>query len=128
MSMEQEVLVVDDDVGFANAIAALLQARGYRTRVAYDGDEALAQLASHPFDAVVSDIVMPGMIGCTLVNAAHALPGRDDVPFVFMSVLTESKVRSFFDMGVAYLQKPFDIAELVAKLSEVVPARDAGMQ
>lgn len=117
--MEKEVLVVDDDVGFANAIAALLQTHGYRTHVAYDGSEALEQLALHPFDVVVSDIVMPGMIGCTLVDAAHAIPGRNNVPFVFMSVLTESKVRTFFDAGINYLQKPFEIGQLVAKLAEV---------
>jgi len=116
--MQGEVLVVDDDVGFANGLAALLQTHGYRARVAYDGDQALQQLAAHKFDVVISDIVMPGMIGCTLVQAAHALPGRDELPFVFMSVLTEDKVKSFFDTGIRYLQKPFDTRQLLAMLDE----------
>jgi len=115
-----EVLVVDDDVGFANGIAALLQTHGFRARVAYDGDEALEQLASHPFDVVISDIVMPGMIGCTLVQEAHALPGRDDLPFVFMSVLNEAKVKTFFDGSIRYLQKPFDTGQLLAMLLEAL--------
>ena len=115
-----EVLVVDDDVGFANGLAALLQAHGYRARVAYDGDQALSQLSLQSFDVVISDIVMPGMIGCTLVQAAHALPGRDGVPFVFMSVLNEEKVKSFFDTSIRYLQKPFDSAQLLAMLREAV--------
>ena len=113
-----EVLIVDDDVGFANGLAALLQAHGYRARVAYDGDQALQQLATQSFDVVISDIVMPGMIGCTLVQAAHALPGRDGVPFVFMSVLTAEKVRSFFDSSIRYLQKPFDTGQLLTLLRE----------
>ena len=115
-----EVLVVDDDVGFANGLVALLQAHGYRARVAYDGDQALHQLASQSFDVVISDIVMPGMIGCTLVQAAHALPGRDGVPFVFMSVLTEEKVKSFFDTSIRYLQKPFDTGQLLAMIRQAV--------
>lgn len=116
--MQGEVLVVDDDVGFATGLAALLQSHGYRARVAYDGDQALQQLAAHAFDVVISDIVMPGMIGCTLVQAAHALPGRDGLPFVFMSVLTEDKVRSFFDTGIRYLQKPFDVRQLLAMIED----------
>ena len=117
--MQGEVLVVDDDVGFANGLAALLQSHGYRARIAYDGDQALQQLAVHKFDVVISDIVMPGMIGCTLVQAAHALPGRDGLPFVFMSVLTEDKVQSFFDTSIRYLQKPFDARQLLAMLDDV---------
>lgn len=120
------MLVVDDDVGFANGLAALLQAHGYRARVAYDGDQALHQLASQSFDVVISDIVMPGMIGCTLVQAAHALPGRDGVPFVFMSVLTEEKVQSFFDSSIRYLQKPFDAGQLLAMLREAVTSEASG--
>ncbi|MDQ6618785.1 MAG: response regulator [Pseudomonadota bacterium] len=118
--MQGEVLVVDDDVAFANGLASILQSHGYTAKVAYDGHEALQQLAAHAFDVVLSDIVMPGMIGCTLVQAAHALPGRDDVPFVFMSVLNEAKVQSFFDTSIRYVQKPFDSHQLLAVLSEAV--------
>jgi CheY-like chemotaxis protein len=121
--MEREVLVVDDDVGFANGLAAQLQAHGYRTHVAYDGDEALQQIAAHAVDVVLSDIVMPGMVGYTLMQAAQALPGRHDVPFVFMSVLNEAKVRSFFDAYIRYLQKPFGTRELLAILSDVLDER-----
>lgn len=120
MPMEREVLVVDDDVGFANGLAAQLQAHGFRARVAYDGDEALEQLAAHPVDVVLSDIVMPGMVGYTLMQAAHALPGRDAVPFVFMSVLSEAKVRSFFEACIRYVQKPFDMRQLLAALGDVL--------
>ncbi len=125
--MTSDVLVVNDDVAFANGVAALLQAHGYRAAVAYDGDEALEQLSVHGYDAVISDIVMPGMIGCTLVQAAHALPGRDDVPFVFMSVLNEAKVRSFFDTGIRYLQKPFDTGQLLATVGDAIAARQGHM-
>jgi CheY-like chemotaxis protein len=114
----REVLVVDDDIAFANGLASVLHAHGYRARVAYDGDEALRQLAAHRVDIVLSDIVMPGMIGCTLVQAAHALPGHDELPFVFMSVLTEEKVQSFFDAGIRYLQKPFDTTALLSMLGD----------
>lgn len=118
--MTRAVLVVDDDVAFANGLAALLQSHGYRTAVAYDGDEALAQLTAQDCDVVLSDIVMPGMIGYTLIQAAHALPGHDGLPFVFMSVLNEAKVRSFFDGGIRYLQKPFDNGALLAMLGEAI--------
>ena len=127
--MQGEVLVVDDDVGFANGLAALLQSHGYRALIAYDGDQALQQLAVHKFDVVISDIVMPGMIGCTLVQAAHALPGRDGLPFVFMSVLNGDKVQSFFDTSIRYLQKPFDARQLLAMLDDVAhgtPAESRG--
>lgn len=63
------VLVVDDNVDLANIAEMLLNAHGLEAIVAHSGDEALDVLAAHPeINAVVADVVMPGMNGIDLAD------------------------------------------------------------
>ena len=62
------VLIVDDDVRQRTALAAMLSASEYETRVAADGQEALEQLAAFDADVIVSDLVMPRMDGFELLR------------------------------------------------------------
>jgi DNA-binding NtrC family response regulator len=62
------ILIVDDDVRQRNALAAMLSASDFETRVAADGQEALEQLAAFNADVIVSDLVMPRMDGFELLR------------------------------------------------------------
>lgn len=62
----QRVLVVDDERLIADSFAMILQSRGYKARVAYDAEEAIALAAEFQPQAVISDVVMPGMNGLEL--------------------------------------------------------------
>jgi CheY-like chemotaxis protein len=117
------VLVVDDDVGFAQGLAACLRSRNYRTFVETNGDAALVMMAGRPVDVALCDIVMPGLLGPGFLQKAQSVPGQEQLPVVFMSTLPEERVSRMFDGYAAYLRKPFSIPELLATLDDVLTKR-----
>lgn len=68
---ETKVLLVDDDGAVRNALRRILEKRGYRVSACSSGDEALEKLAHGGFDAMVSDVRMPGMNGLKLLRAVR---------------------------------------------------------
>ena len=69
------VLVVDGYADAADSLADLLTLVGYRVRVAFDAQSALAAARAERPDAVVAEIVLPGTSGCDLARRLAALPG-----------------------------------------------------
>lgn len=114
------VLVVDDDVGFAEGLAACLRSRDYRTIVESNGDAALICLAGGKVDVALCDIVMPGLLGPGFLQKAQSVPGQENLPVVFMSTLPEERVSRMFDGYAAYLRKPFTIAEAIGTIERVI--------
>ena len=114
------VLIVDDDVGFAEGLAACLRSRSYGTLVESNGDAALTTMAGREVDAALCDIVMPGLLGPGFLQKAQSVPGQENLPVVFMSTLPEERVSRMFDGYAAYLRKPFTIAELIDTLERVM--------
>src|ERR1022692_3717006 len=62
------LLVVDDDPSIHELIGAMLAGKGWELDRADNGEDALARLAAHSYDLVLSDILMPGMDGLTLLG------------------------------------------------------------
>src|SRR5687767_9365450 len=71
----RSVLVVDDVIDAADSAAELLALSGFTARVAYNGLDALEAILVSPPDAVVFDLVMPGMSGYELAGRLTRLPG-----------------------------------------------------
>jgi signal transduction histidine kinase/CheY-like chemotaxis protein len=81
------VLLIEDDELERQRVADLLQAAGYRVSVASSGQDGLNNLREGRFDAVVLDLVMPGMTGLDVLRAARADERLSSVPFVVLSAL-----------------------------------------
>ncbi|WP_109479612.1 response regulator [Paraburkholderia sp. C35] len=81
-SMPPRVLVVDDYIDSADALAAFLSTTGFDTRVAYNGCDAL-KIANewHP-DSVVLDVAMPGLSGLAVARTLRESPGTASVPLI----------------------------------------------
>ena len=122
------VMVIDDDVGFAQGLAACLRSRGYGTLVEANADAALVTMAGQGVDVVLCDIVMPGLLGPGFLQKAQSVPGQEQLPIVFMSTLPEERVSRMFEGYAAYMRKPFTVPELIATLQRVLqpPRRGAG--
>lgn len=112
------VLVVEDDGAIRRAVADGLRAHGFDVVTAPTGEEALAALAGdEPIDLVVLDVGLPGMSG---VEMCARLRGRgDDIPVLVLSARDDvgDRIAGLEAGADDYLVKPFDLGELVARLT-----------
>jgi len=121
------VLVVDDDPLNRIVLTRLLERDGHATRTAVDGHEALAVLAQQPFDAVLLDVVMPGLDGIGVLEAIRADGRLEELPVIMVSALDESApiVRCLDSGAWDFVTKPFDPAVLRAKVNGCLTRRRA---
>lgn len=110
------MLLVDDEVRFAAALQRGLTADGLDVTVVHDGPAALAELEAGRFDAVVLDLMLPGLSGYRVLERMR---GRDDwTPVLVLSAKDgEYDVADALDLGADdYLAKPFSYVVLQARL------------
>ena len=110
---EARVIVVDDAVDVAEAMALTLEADGYRVWVAHDGNEALDLVAKHHPHCVLFDLDMPNLDGHQLARRLREAHG-DDLILVAVTGWSDkdSKVADTFARVDHYLKKPVDPAVL----------------
>jgi DNA-binding response OmpR family regulator len=113
------ILVADDDRNIVDLVRMYLQKAGYEVVVARDGDEAQRELRSNGFDLAILDIMMPGPDGLQIVRA---LRRRSELPVIFLSARTSDidKVAGLQFGADDYVTKPFNPAELVARVQSVL--------
>ena len=118
---EVRVLVVDDEVDLAEAIAASLAADGYSVSVASDGREALAQVRAAQPHCVILDVRMPHVDGLDFARQLRHIYADDVVLIAMSGYPAESpEVAGTFEIVDHYLAKPIDfdaLARILPKLS-----------
>ena len=114
------VLLVEDDVKLTAALQKGLQREGYAVDLAGTGDEALRQAAVYEYDAVVLDVMLPGLDGFAVCNEMRSKERW--VPVLMLTALDDVSDRiKGLDAGADdYLVKPFDFGELLARLRALV--------
>lgn len=107
------IAIIDDDLHIGNVIQAVLQKEGYNVIRAYSGTEALYLLSENTPDLVLLDLMMPGLSG------EEVLPHISGIPVIIMSakVDTDDKVNMLMAGASDYITKPFDIRELLARIT-----------
>ncbi len=111
-----KVLVVDDDRAIRESLARALELEGYDVRLAPDGAAALAAIRDDRPDVAVVDLMMPNLDGLTVCRVLRA--ERDRLPILMLTARIETADRvAGLDAGADdYVPKPFDLAELLARL------------
>lgn len=116
----KRVLVVDDDEGIRNLCEEVLTVAGYVVETSHNGLNALAKVKESEFDAVLSDLNMPGAGGIDLyINTLRERPHMKE-RFLFMSGNCNDDVRSFLEqLELKCLLKPFRVTELLTGVDSV---------
>ncbi len=115
------ILVVDDEPTIGEVVSAYLQRAGYETRVAIDGDEALAAVAERSPDLIVLDLMLPGTDGLEVMRRVRERSDRSSAIILLTAKGGESDRVSGLRLGADdYVVKPFSPAELVARVDAVL--------
>jgi two-component system response regulator MprA len=116
VAMSGKVLVVDDDRAIRESLARALELDGYEVDLVSDGAAALATIRASRPDMAVVDVMMPNIDGLTLCRVLRA--EKDRLPILMLTARTETADRvAGLDAGADdYLPKPFDLAELMARV------------
>lgn len=121
------ILFVEDEASVRLIAAKSLRKKGYKVVEAEDGEEAfeLLEEADEPFDLMISDVVMPGMDGPTLLKKGRAMLG--DARIVFISGYAEEEFSELLseEPDVTFLPKPFTLAQLAEKVKAEIGESEA---
>ena len=110
------VLLVEDDETLGDMVRRGLEASGYRVHWEQDGDAAYDRACSGAYDALILDLMLPGLDGLTLVRALRAAGILTPVLCLTARVALEDKVAGLDAGADDYLTKPFIFDELLARL------------
>jgi signal transduction histidine kinase/DNA-binding response OmpR family regulator len=119
------ILLIEDDPGAARLLRTYLDGAGYRVRVAGSGEEGLQLARQEPPDAVLLDVLLPGIDGWAVLRELKQEEMLRDVPVFVASVVDERDVG--LSLGAAdFFVKPIDRRELLARVAEflVEPSAD----
>ena len=110
------ILVVDDDFAVRESLDRALRANGFDVQLASDGHEAFARIDDAPFDAVVLDVLMPGLDGMTVCRTLRS--GGNRVPILMLTAreAVADRVAGLEAGADDYLVKPFALEELLARV------------
>jgi signal transduction histidine kinase/DNA-binding response OmpR family regulator len=124
--MTQRVLLVEDSVVQAEMLRDDLLAAGYEVRLATDGHDALRQLGEARADAVVTDVMMPGMGGYELCRRIKADRQTADIPVVLLTSLRDPVdiVRGLECGADNFITKPYELDQLLHRLDTVLRSQD----
>ena len=107
------IAIVDDDIYIGDMLEEVLKQEGYSVLRAYSGTEALYLLSQNKPDLVLLDLMLPGLSG------EEVLPHIENIPVMILSakVDVQDKVNLLLGGAADYMTKPFDIKELLARIT-----------
>jgi signal transduction histidine kinase len=119
------ILVVEDSATQARLLRLILEDEGFTVDVVGDGPAALTQLATKPFDLVVSDVLMPGLTGFELCRTIKADPALRSVPVVLVTTLRDPlEIVQALECGAdSFIRKPYEPDVLVVRLRSLLAQR-----
>lgn len=117
------VLVVEDERNLADAIVQILEDGDYNAEAVYDGKAGLASAKSGLYDAIVMDIMLPGMSGTEIVHEMRREQIATPVLLLTARTSLEDKVEGLDAGADDYMTKPFEAPELLARLRALTRRR-----
>ena len=118
MSQVPHVLVVDDEAAQREMLVYNIEAEGYRTTKADNGEAALLSVAEDPPDVIILDWMMPRLSGIEVCRQLKTRKETQAIPVIMLSARTEDtdKVRGLETGADDYVAKPYSVTELMARV------------
>ncbi|HYN52424.1 MAG TPA: response regulator [Thermoleophilaceae bacterium] len=119
--MASKVLIVDDEPNIVLSLEFLMNQQGYETRVARDGDEALAEVERFRPDLVLLDVMLPRRDGFEVCQRLRA-DGWSELKILMLTAKgRDVEIEKGLALGAdGYVTKPFSTAELVARVADML--------
>lgn len=116
---EGDILIVDDTPDNLRLLSAMLTKQGFEVRKALTGQAAITSALADAPNLILLDIKMPTMNGYEVCQQLKANPCTEQIPVIFISALDDviDKVKAFAAGGVDYVTKPFQEAEVLARIN-----------
>ncbi len=116
--LQPNVLIVDDEQEFLETVAERLANRGFTVDTALNGAEALAKIDQKVFDAIVLDLLMPGIDGMETLK--RALQKKPELQIILLTghATLQSGIEAIKLGALDFLEKPVDIELLAQKINE----------
>ena len=125
-----DILVVDDQPNNLRILSTMLSSKGYHVRTVLNGELALSVAQVNPPDLILLDINMPRINGYKVCSSLKNLERTRDIPVIFLSALDGvlDKVKAFSVGGVDFISKPFQLAEVLARIENQLTLRRLQLQ
>ncbi len=116
------LLVADDDPELALLVEMTLASAGHSVKVVQDPERILSVAVEEPFDALVLDVVMPGLSGIEVLRKLQSHPATAHLPVLLLSALNDAadRVQGLREGAADYLAKPFDPDELILRVERLL--------
>jgi two-component system OmpR family response regulator len=114
------ILIIEDEADLARTIAKALDEDGYAVDVAGDGVDGLFKATTAPYDAIVLDLLLPGLDGLRVLSTLRSRRLRVPVLVLTARDAVEQKVRGLNAGADDYMTKPFALSELLARLHALI--------
>ncbi|THB79011.1 MAG: response regulator [Desulfobulbaceae bacterium] len=123
MAEKKEILLIDDDPDFVEAVKVIVESGGYDVRVAYDGQEGLEAVAEKKPDLIVLDVMMPVMNGHEACAKLKGDGATKEIPIILLTAVADRVTTSTYthrDMleseAEDYMPKPVEPQELLERI------------
>lgn len=118
-----KILIVEDEIGLAEAVAAILKTQRYTTDIANDGLTGLQYALTDEYDCILLDIMLPRMNGLDVLSTLRAKDIETPVLLLTAKSETEDKINGLDCGADDYLTKPFSTGELLARIRAMTRRR-----
>ena len=122
MKNNNEVIIIEDDKDIAKLLEYNLERIGVESLLAYDGEEGLRLIKENMPDLIILDLMLPKIDGYAVLEAIKENILSSDIPVIIVSAkINPGAIVKGFRMGaIDYILKPFNVGELILRVSELL--------
>lgn len=120
--MDKKILIIDDEPDLVKGLQVILKAHGYKVLAAFDGVIGLQLAHREKPDLIILDVMMPGMDGYKVCENLKNSSVTWEIPIIFLTAKDQPQHEKLaYEKGASYyIKKPFESAELLKKISEIL--------